>query len=178
MFSRFTLISALIIYMASPIDAAYSYFHPPRNDMEIAVDKAIHTINSDDAWGAYLLYRTEADEKKDAINYQTFTMELMHAWREAEAEQVYRNCGGRYIDGKRCGFDFNPLSCMTFTAPHYAYRTDSQASYFGGAYNGLVTMRQVGGQQLVASYHLKKIGENWLIDGVECHVEGLSFNMN
>ncbi|MBY0406590.1 MAG: hypothetical protein K2Q01_02775, partial [Rickettsiales bacterium] len=101
---------------------------------------------------------------------------LMNALQEAEANEVHRRCGGRYIPGQSCGIRYNPVTCLDFERQEYVYRTDSAGDYQTGEFNAVIAYRLPEGTQIIATYTMLKVDGKWKLDGIDCTVGG-SFNM-
>lgn len=137
------------------------------------MDRLVKRDETDDDILDFILKRPDRDQKKDRKYKEMFTPALERAWAEAEAAEVKKNCGGRYLDGEICGIDFRPLVCaQDYSEKGYLYRMDCL-----GEEATAITMRWPLTERPVATYRLLKRGNGWVLDSVACLPDGPGFNM-
>jgi hypothetical protein len=103
------LVSAATAAEAGSSDA----FHAARSVPEKVLDEIIRRSDKDDNLFYYILQRPGYDATKDSGYSRLFTRRLLQTWANAEAELVKQDCGGKYVDGEICGFDYSPHQLWT-----------------------------------------------------------------
>ena len=98
------------------------------------------------------------------------TPALIAVLRNEEKKLVRKECGGKYLDGEECGFDYSPITCAQDSEPSYVYHTvlefDAKA---------VIEYAWPNQTSRVATYTMVKSKSGWLIDGVTC-ATGPKFN--
>jgi hypothetical protein len=150
-------------------------FHAARSVPEKALDAIIRRSDKDDNMFNYVLKRPGYDATKDAGYSRLFTPNLLLAWAHAEAELVKQDCGGKYLEGEICGFDYSPITCAQDSSDSgRVYRTIEATD------DAVRIAYRWGGRGAPAEgprYRLIKDGRDWKLDGVDCG-DGVTFNLN
>jgi hypothetical protein len=135
--------------------------------------KLLDRAGHDDSMVFYIVRAPFRDRRND-VNYRgLFTKLLETDWGAAEADEVRKNCGGRYINGEICGLDFDPLVCgQDISETGYLYHVDCLDEV-----SATITVRWPWIEKPNATYRLLKQGEKWILDGVTCLPDGPAFNM-
>jgi hypothetical protein len=164
-----------VVVSAAPGAGSEQPFHAARSAPEKALDEILRRSDHDDNLFEFVLKRPWFDPKKDKGYALLFTKQLLAAWAAAQAEQVRRDCQGKYVDGEVCGIDYNPIACGNATSEKgYVFRTkqanDREAT---------ISSRWAGQASRADGplYRLVKEGGNWRLDGVDCG-NSAKFNMN
>jgi hypothetical protein len=91
------------------------------------------------------------------------TPALIAALVKEEKKMVQKDCGGKYLQGEICGFDYSPITCAQDSAPSYLYHTvlDLQSRV-------VIEYAWPNETSRAAVYTLVKRGDRWLIDGITC----------
>jgi hypothetical protein len=167
---RTRLIAAIFVVSAFgtlPVVSAGS-FHAPATAPEKALDKILHLADADEDQLANLLHRPGSDGRVDYT--QMLTPALIAALRNEEKKLVRKECGGKYLDGEECGFDYSPITCAQDSEPSYIYHTilefDAKA---------VIEYAWPNQPSSAATYTVVKGKSGWLIDGVTC-ATGPKFN--
>ncbi len=141
-------------------------FHPPHTEAERTLDALLNS----DYW--YMLAVNGYDKKLEKRYAHLFSKKLLNLWRKREKELVQENCGGQYIQGDQCGFDYSPLTCAQDAPNAYFYRTLSQN-------NSMVIIQSAWSFNdpdetftPYATYQLIKQGKRWILDDVACRDHG------
>jgi hypothetical protein len=145
----------------TPVTAAPPPFLPARSVMERALDAILRQADTDEA-GVMALLGREAARTNDLQSHLTPT--LVATLRRREKALVATDCGGRYVDGMLCGFDYVPLTCGNGGLGHPLYRTDA-----ADADAARITVAEAERpRSILAHYRLVRHGEAWLLDGIAC----------
>lgn len=72
-------------------------------------------------------------------------------------------CGGRYIKGYICGFDFDPLTCAQDFEPKREFQTVSLSGPIT-----IIRFRYEGSEPSANLYRLTREGGTWKIDDILC----------
>lgn len=155
------LFAAAICAVVPSAAWAVAAFHPAQTPSELALDKILHLSDADQDQLANLLHRPGRDGKVDYT--QMMTPALIAALVKEEKKMVQKDCGGKYLDGEECGFDYSPITCAQDLAPSYLYHTVLDL-------NDRVVIEYAWPNQAsrAAVYTLVKRGDRWLIDGITC----------
>ncbi len=156
-------------------------FHPTNSDPESALNAVLSydTVTSQDRrYGDLMEYVVGYPDRQtdfDHLYDQLFSKKLINSWREAEKEQVQRDCDGQYIHGEQCGLGFDPLLCaQDISEVGYLYRTEYQTEQ-----SAVITYAWAGDwkgrKEAVASFILVNQNGHWVLDGVNC-LDRVRFN--
>ncbi|MGE5504715.1 MAG: hypothetical protein ACM31L_09860 [Actinomycetota bacterium] len=168
----------LSISITAPVSAQSSQssqaaFHPAKHPAEKWLARLLKRAEYDGSMVFYVVGAPFRDQRKDVNYHGLFSQSLEADWAAAEASEVDKNCGGRYIDGEICGLDFDPLVCgQDVSEKGYLFHTDNIDEN-----SATITMRWPWIEKPLATYRLRKLGKKWVLDGVACLPDGPAFNM-
>jgi hypothetical protein len=157
-------------------------FHPPQTEAETVFDQMLHKNIGDLNLLRYILQTPELktlyeEEKRAVREYDPrtaeaeygifFTPALRKVLAQAEKEAVNQNCGGKYVAGKKCGLNYDPIVCAQhsyfFRGP-FVYKThESDNNEAIISYTAADKSRGVSGP-----HRMVKDQNVWKLDGVNC----------
>lgn len=154
-------LAVAICASVSSLAWAVGAFHPAQTPSELALDKILRIADADQNQLGNLLHRTDRDGRVDYT--QMLTPALIAALVKEEKKMVQKDCGGKYLQGEICGFDYSPITCAQDSAPSYLYHTvlDLQSRV-------VIEYAWPNETSRAAVYTLVKRGDRWLIDGITC----------
>jgi hypothetical protein len=143
-------------------------FHEPQTEVERALDKILRLdLDDDGSLFNFIAGAPYSNPAKSQRYAQLFTRTLLDAWRKAEADLVRINCGGKYIEGDLCGFNYDPIICGQDSPDRYVYRTIKSEKGSASVVTAWPDMLSMDWNYFT-SYRLVNENTRWKLDGVDC----------
>jgi hypothetical protein len=171
--ATFSVASILSAATAAEAPPPPDGWHKPASATELALDAIIKRVDKDDDQMYKIRRARDKVKTRGGVDYATLlTQPLLAAIAQAEAAEVKKNCGGKYIRGELCGLDYDPVTCAQDYNDTYLYRTEQE----GPLEARIAYTWPNDTANPAAIYHLIRQGDRWMIDGIACYGSA-SFNM-
>ncbi len=141
-----------------------SEFHAPQTEAEKKLNFIITTTDKIIDFVLFTVNRPGRDRSDDNFLLPLFSKTLRSTWIKEERELVKEECGGKYIDGDRCGVSHNPLTCaQDYNEDGYLYKTlaeDDEVAIISYLWPHI--------PETAATFRMIRQKGQWIVDGVSC----------
>ena len=150
-------------------------FHRPSNEVERDLN-AVLVLNAAGVLKDSRIFDFMTDRNGGRKIYEKqlgryFSRHLLDAVAAFERNLVSKDCGGHYVEGDMCGFEYSPLTCaQDIPDDGYMFATEFRDS---GATIITASWAMVG--PALARYRMIRMSGTWIIDAIACP-DGDRFN--
>jgi hypothetical protein len=141
-----------------------SEFHAPQTEAEKKLNSILTTADRIGGFALFAVNHPKRNRRNDLLLLPLFSKNLRASWVKKEEELVKEECGGKYIDGDRCGIDHNPLTCaQDYNDEGYLYKTLAEDDEVA-----IVSYMWPHIPETAATFRMIRQKGQWIVDGVSC----------
>lgn len=151
-------------------------YHKAQSDSEKALD-AVLKAESGDGYFLDPVFKTpDPVDPSDTRALHMLSQKLIGTLFERQQALLQEECGGHYIKGELCGFDYSPILCgQDASQKGYLFHTTQKTKR-------RVEILSIWGEETIDSgrptrYVLILDAGAWKLDGVDCGMKGAAFNI-